>query len=250
MKTPTVILLAMFLASCASAPPVPPEAGPLKLFLDRCRSDLENAKKVLVSNDLVKNLSHLQLMDHGGKKYYLLERENITALIRSVTEGAYSDFILINKQGVVVYTMGDDDIFGANVLAGLKKTVFNACFENRDTDPFISPGPSHPKDQKHTIVISSKVSGGNTMPGIFILMVDLSKIREIIGKRSSIIDTDGNYVVADDYRKINTRFNDFNKIDLATFDDGSTARFAGGQGGAAVYRFLRYGNLRWIIVTE
>src|SRR3990172_8913797 len=248
MKQFAPILL--LLLSCATAPVAPPDAGALKQFLAACGSDIEKAKRVIIDNDLVKILTHLQAMDNGGKKYYLLERETITALIRSVTEGAYSDFILVNRSGTVVYTMNNNDLFARNVVSGLKNTVLNACYENRKIRPYIGRTSLLPGDRLYTIPFSSSVSGANTMPGIFVLVVDISKIQGIIGSRSFIIDSEGMYAVTRDRSKINSRFPDFDKINDAAPAEETPVRFTDSRGGAGWCQILRYGNLSWIIVTE
>jgi len=240
----------MFLFSCATLPVSPPDVGLLRQFLERCASDLEKAKRVIAERDLVKNLTHLQRMDNGGKKYYLLERENITALIRSVTEGAYSDFIIINKNGTVVYSMRNNDLFAGNVITNLKYTVLNACYENRATNPYIGRASRLPGDESYTIPVSGKVSGADTMPGIFILIVEVSTIKDIIGKRSFIVDSGGDYAVAGDYLKINTRFKGFEKIDLAALSGKALFRITGPSGGTEWCQTLRYSNLNWIIITK
>ncbi len=77
--------------------------------------DIGNASKIINDNDLIINLTHFQLMDQGGKKYYLLEKESISYMIRSVTLHLYQEIILVNREGTVVFTMHDDRIFAKNV---------------------------------------------------------------------------------------------------------------------------------------
>jgi hypothetical protein len=247
-----VIIFCLIAASCATIlPPGVIDVSPLKSFFQLCESDLEKAAKVIVENDMVKNLSHLQRMDNGGNKYYLLEREAITAMIKSVTEGVYSDFILINRDGIVVYTMTNDKLFAGNVKTTLGKTALAACYENRDTSPYIVTVPSLPSDTGCYIAVSSKVKGGNTMPGIFILMVDIQKIHKLIGEKSCIIGSNGNYEVAGDRRVINTHYSDFDKIDLsASYDEVAIRCFSRPSGRNVIYRFFHYSNLLWILVTE
>jgi hypothetical protein len=247
-----VIIFCLIAASCATIPPLGGiDVSPLKNFFQLCESDLEKGKKVIIENDLVKNLSHLQRMDNGGNKYYLLEREAITAMIKSVTEGVYSDFILINRDGSVVYTMTNDKLFAGNVRTTLGKTALAACYDNRDTSPYIASVPSLPTDTGCYIAVSSKVMGGNTMPGIFILIVDTQKIQKLIGEKSYAIGSNGNYEVTGDRGVINTHYGDFDKIDLsASHDELAIRRFSRSSGGSAVYRFFHYSNLLWILVTE
>lgn len=252
MKKCILFILFIFLASCATIPPLGGiDVSPLKNFFQLCESDLEKATKVIIENDLVKNLSHLQRMDNGGNKYYLLERDAITAMIKSVTEGVYSDFILINRDGTVVYTMTNDKLFAGNVRTTLGKTALAACYDNRDTSPYIAGVPYLPSDAGAYVAVSSKVQGGNTMPGIFILMVDIQKIQKLIGKHSYAIGLDGKYEIAPDRRIINTHYDDFDKIEVSrSSDELAVRRFSRSTGGSAAYRFFHYSNLLWILVTE
>jgi len=253
MKKSFLFIVSLFLiSSCATlqAPGII-DITSLKSLFQLCESDLERAKKVILEKDLVKILSHLQKMDNGGKKYYLLEREAITAMIKSVTEGVYSEFILLNRDGTVVYTMVNDKLFAGNVRTTLAKSALSSCYENRDVSPYIVSVPYLPSDAGAYVAVSSKVQGGNTMPGIFILIVDVQKIQKLIGERSYAIGTDGMYEVAADRRIINTRYKDFDKIDVSGPRDGlAVRRFTRSSGVSAAYRFFNYSNLEWILVSE
>jgi len=77
--------------------------------------DIGNASRIVIDNDLILNLTHLQSMNGGGRKYYLLERDTISYMLSSVTQNLYHDIILVNRGGTVVYTMNDDVIFSKNV---------------------------------------------------------------------------------------------------------------------------------------
>jgi hypothetical protein len=190
-------------------------------------------------------------MDSGGKKYYLLEREAITSMIKSVTEGVYSDFILINRDGTVVYTMTNEKLFAGNVRTTLVKSALASCYDNRDVSPYIVRVPYLPSDAGSYIAVSSKVGGGKSMPGIFVLIIDVKKIQKLIGERSCAIGLDGKYEIAPDQRLINTQYHDFDKIDAdGPRDEHAVHRFSRSSGGSAVYRFFIYSNLVWILVSE
>jgi len=211
---------------------------------------MAKAKKVVVDHDLVKNLTHLLRMDNGGDKYYLLERESITLLIRSVTEGAYADFILVNEQGTVVYAMANHALFAKNVLVNLKNTALRACYENRNAGLDIGPPSLLPEDRAYTIAVSSLASGANTLPGTFIMLVDIEKIREMIGDKTSIIDSSGRYVISREDSKINTQYPDFEKIKLPLPAGETAGYFAGHDGKVCRYALFRSGDLVWILVFE
>ncbi|HQJ71574.1 MAG TPA: hypothetical protein P5203_14780 [Spirochaetota bacterium] len=249
----TVLTGMALAASCSHLPsPGPVAATPLKSLFELCESDLEKAKKVIIERDLIKMLTHLQKMDRGGDKYYLLEREGITSMIKAVTEGVYSDFVLINREGTVIYTMKNDGIFARNVRTTLGRTALGLCFANRETNPFIASMVSAPLYwDGYYIAVSSQVSAPGTMPGIFILMVDMEKVQHLVGEKSFIIGPAGTYEVAGDRAKIHTAYTDFDRIDLSVpYNDLAVHRFARSSGGSAEYRLFRYSNLRWVIITE
>jgi hypothetical protein len=252
MKKSFLLIVSLLLSSCATIQaPEFIDITSLKGLFKLCESDLERAKKVIIDKDLVKILSHLQKMDGGGKKYYLLEKEAITSMIKSVTEGVYSDFILINRDGNVVYTMANDKLFAGNVRTTLAKSALASCYDNRDVSPYIVSLPYLPSDAGSYIAVSSKVQGGNSMPGIFILIINTQKIQKLIGERSCAIDLDGKYEIAPDRRIINTPYRDFDKIDVSRpRDELAVRRFSTSSGGSAVYRFFNYSNLVWILVSE
>jgi len=115
-----LLILAMAAASCQCTPrgtvSPPGSRGKQTVALDdTILRDIGNASKIVIDNDLVLNLTHLQRMNDGGRKYYILEKETISYLLSSVTRNIYSDIILVNREGIVVYTMRDDGIFAKNV---------------------------------------------------------------------------------------------------------------------------------------
>ncbi len=248
-----IVLAAALAASCATAPHSSTiNITPLKGLFELCESDLEKAKKVIIERDLIKLLTHFQRMDRGGDKYYLLEREGITSMIKSVTEGMYSDFILINRDGTVIYTMKNDTIFSKNVRTTLGNTALSLCYTNRETKPFIASVASAPLFwDGYYIAVSSEVSAPGTMPGIFILLVDMEKVQRLVGEKSFIIGPKGTYEVVGDRQKINTAYGDFDRIDQTEpRNDFAVRRFSRSAGGSAEYRLFHYSNLRWFIITE
>jgi hypothetical protein len=106
--------------SCSSTAveemPTPQKSIPQIELNETFLRDIENASKVINENNLVLSLTHLQAMDKGGKKYYLLEKETISYLLKSVTKNLYRNIVLVNWEGVIVYSMRDDGIFAGNVL--------------------------------------------------------------------------------------------------------------------------------------
>ena len=231
--------------------------SPLKVdslndFFTRCEIDLNNAIKVILKEDIIKNLSHLQNMNNGGKKYYILEKENLTSMIKAVTTGVYTDFILLNKQGKIIYTMNNEEIFGKNVKTSLKSTVLNKCYENRNIKTYISDVSSLPgNNNKFSLTASSKVKGGKTMPGIFILQIDISKIEELINNNIEVIGKEGKYSIIKDRTKIHTSYYDFDKINTNISPDTKILnRFINSNGKNISYQHFTYSNLNWFLLSE
>ncbi|MBN2158165.1 MAG: hypothetical protein JW807_02130 [Spirochaetes bacterium] len=245
------LCLSLILASCASAPSRI-DITSLKNLFRVCESDLGQAGRVIVERDLIKHLAHLQRMDDGGSKYYLLERDAITAMIKAVTDGVYADFILVAEDGRVVYTMTDNGLFARSVRSARGADALAACHARREPGPYIVTVPSLPaRPDASFLAVSSPVSGGDTMPGTFILMVDMEKIRRLVGKSSCIIGPNGVYEASCCGGEIHTPYADFDRIDLSGSRNGIVARrFERSSGGSAEYRLFSYANLFWILVTE
>ena len=225
------------------------EADPLKIFFNTCVSDIGKAKKVILDNDLVKNLSHLQSMDRGGKKYYLLERESITKMLKSVTEGLYSDYILINKPGFVIYSMVKDEFFSKSIKGTLKNTALGKCHQNHELEYFIEDTfLASERDAEKFLYFSSTVQGGNTNPGVLILEIDPQKILELAGVKSRILSLKGEVLISDKNKEIGKQFNHINLINLDPVYD-KTFTFKADKIRYR-YKFFKYLNIEWIILSE
>jgi hypothetical protein len=114
-------------------------------------------------------------MDSGGQKYYLLEKQDITEMINSVTEGIYLNYILINKIGDIVYSKNDDDLFGLNINKENDSTPIKKCFSNRGGIYFEDITNTVPLSE-NSLFISSPVYVEDDFHGVLILQVDVKKI--------------------------------------------------------------------------
>jgi len=92
--------------------------------------DLKRAEGVVKKNDMIQNLSHLQRMNTGGKRYYLLERKSLTALLQSITIEQYHDIILTDRGGRVLYTMHDDTLFNTVISRQDESSPLLRCYTN------------------------------------------------------------------------------------------------------------------------
>lgn len=243
-------LLILFSISCADRNiKITDETDPLKIFFNLSISDITKAKKVIADNDLVKNLTHLQSMDNGGKKYYLLERESITKMLKSVTEGLYNDYILLNKPGIVIYTMFRDEYFAKSVKSSLKNSALNRCHANHDIEFYFEDSfLTCERDSEKYIYISSVVKGGNTQPGMLILEIDPVKILEITGARSRILNLKGEVIISQDWKEIGKAYSHLDHISLNPVYDKIFSFKADNR--RYRYRFFKFLNIEWIIINE
>ncbi|MBP7604034.1 MAG: hypothetical protein KBA15_08910 [Spirochaetes bacterium] len=195
-----MVLAAALCCSVKKETPVRREASPLEgrlaEFFNLCARDASSGARVVEKHDIVKMLTHFLRMDGGGKKYYLLEREHISEMILAVTEGLYSDFILINRHGVVVYSRENDEIFGKNVRTGLSESPLARCFAQQDRALHVEDVAVFPSGSgRYGIFISSRIEVENTFHGIFILQAGVEKVEGYLDAGTEIVDYEGRYRV-------------------------------------------------------
>lgn len=222
--------------------------GKLDNFFSVCDRDMHNAVTVITERELIKNLTHLHRMNEGGKKYYLLERETISEMIQSVTTGVYSDFILINKHGVVVYTRVNDDLFGKNVRTSLKDSPLERCFQRTGESIYVDDVAAFPDlSGNYYIFLSSKISKDGTVHGIFILQLSVRKIREMIDPDIVMIGRDGRTRIVSGEEGVLEPYPLFNKIMSVDMNVREKYGFSDGLHSYTYYPFV-YHNLTWIII--
>ena len=182
--TPLLILLGVLFFCASGAVPneeLPPPTTRTPAIDDIILRDIGNASKIINDNDLVLNLTHFQLMDQGGKKYYLLEKESISYMIQSVTLHLYQEIILVNREGTVVFTMHDDRIFAKNIKGPENQPSLSKVFSEGmrgavSMEYFICDAPSGDscryiasplvKNGEINGVIVFKTAGGNAKKAI------------------------------------------------------------------------------------
>lgn len=219
-------------------------------FFRVCEQDSKNAIAVIVNRDITKNLTHLQRMDGGGRKYYLLEREAITEMIRAVTSGLYDDFILINRHGVVVYTMADDALFAKSVPASFKGTALQECFEKTGTDLYLSDtGPSPGASERPVLYAAGRVVRDGEFHGVFLLQVRAERIARLIAENESIVSRAGIVRISRNGIPVDAPYPDFERIAPATLVEARSHRLTLPRAVLSYYPFT-YKNLSWIIIAR
>lgn len=250
----TLLVFLTLVLSCAGKDIRPrieshPLLSRLEAFFSLCESDARRACAVISEKDLIKNLTHLHRMNEGGKRYYLLERENITAMIKSVTDGIYSDFILINRHGVIIYTMSNDELFGKNVRSSLKESPLAGCFTAEDQDMHVEDLAAFPlPGKKYNLYVSIRVIREGTFHGVFLLQVESEKIAEHIEKGSALLSLDGICRLSRNDAVIGEMHRYYDKMDLNRLHGEKQHCFEAGATSYCSYMF-RFKNLEWIAVS-
>lgn len=243
----------IFIFSCASEQtvykPAPRlDTDPLVNFFDERNSDLKKAGTVVYDRSILRNLSHLQDMNMGGERYYILEREAITTLIKSVTEDVYNDFIIINDKGRIIYTMSNNEIFGKNVRSHLKNTPYAECFDNIDKDIHIEDVSRYsPVEVDYSIFVSGRVEGKGGLTGVIIFKIGIDEIKKVLPGSASVINADGNYKINSDEKKINKPFVYFDLIKGR--EHGESGGFSSPSARRYWYRYFSYENIFWILIS-
>ncbi len=219
----------------------------LEFFL-HCRRDLGRASDIILKEDIIRNLTHLQNMDRGGKKFYPLERENISAMIKSVTEELYDDCIIINEKGTVIYTKNSDSLFGTDIMSLSDYSALKKGFTVRDK-VWISDASKIDGLKGEYIIFSQKVKGGDSLPGTLILQMKTSRIKKVLQKSEFIIGAeDGKYRVSHEAEKEQTLYEFFPDINKKLLSADRSVLILPKQNISG--RLFCFGNFCWIILKN
>lgn len=248
-----LIILSFFSCSSGTENSRRPDTGikpdSLLNFLKICESDLKRAVHVVRQNELTALLRHFQEMNDGGKKYYILEKHTITKMINSVTKGMYEDFILINGDGIVVYTKNDDSIFSSSVYKSLSTTPLSECFKNREKKIYIIDEPGKSAKDRLVLYVSAPVIIDDMPAGIFILKVNTARIESLLSYNTTLTDIKGRYYV--------THSDTSRTMEFPSFDTASRTSLTGGKRILMKLRErnllcypIRYHNLTWVVISH
>lgn len=253
-----IVLILMVLAACSSQvkniviPPeveMPADLSVLQKFFRMTETDALRARQVIEKNKMVLNLSHLKGMDRGGKKYYLLEKENITDMINAVTEGVYADYILINSRGDIIYTRSDSGLFGENINKGFEDTPLRKCFCNSDDIHFEDVALMTNSSDTLGMYVSVPVYYEGARDGALILQIDICYINRLFNVPTDIISREGLVRIASDRSRILSMYNAFGEIDMASLDRNRNWLCTGSDR-KTEYTLFSYKNISWIIAQN
>ncbi|MCL2156022.1 MAG: hypothetical protein FWH53_10185 [Leptospirales bacterium] len=224
------------------------ELDKLESFFKRSELDSINASNVIEKHRIIQHLTHLRAMDDGGKKYYLLEKDDITEMINSVTEGIYLNYILINKIGDIVYSKNNDDLFGLNIDKGYESTPIKKCFSNRMGVYFEDITNAVPLSKNYSLFISSPIYVKEDFHGVLILQIDVKKINEILETGTEILNSDGIFKVSSE-EKISSRYSEFDKINMNSLDNNEVL-LLNIQNEKLKFSKFSFKNINWIIMNR
>jgi hypothetical protein len=249
-----IIILSVILLSCGTRPlknenVKSGEISKLEHFFQRSELDSVKAGSVIEKHKIIQHLTHLRVMDRGGKKYYLLEKDDITEMINSVTEGIYLDYILINKHGDIIYTKSNDELFGLNVNNGFEATPLNKCFAGRNGVYFEDVSYIAPSSKIFSLYISSPVFVEGNFHGVLILQVDIKKISEILEPGTEILSRDEIIRVSPLEERVFSKYSGFNKIDINALDSRGNV-FIKQDEGKIRYTKFNYKEINWILMKK
>ncbi len=134
--------------------------------------DIRNTIRIINEYDLIATLGHLQRMNDGGSKYYLLEKESISAMIRSTARETYHDLILVNSSGTVLYTMQNETLFAKNLQRFNPESPLYLCFSSS------MKGRVHTEKSRALAsasgvitYLSTPVTSGDSVQGVLIFQI-------------------------------------------------------------------------------
>jgi hypothetical protein len=205
MRRVSVFLILAIIVSCGSQPAVMKTVSPdfetLSHFFTVFEKDLENTTRVIAEQELVKNLSHLQRMNFGGQKYYPLEREALTKMIRELASYNYAECVLTNLSGTIIYTMYDNTIFSKNATS--YTNTFAILFSHGKDGPFILDVIEFPKMSKqYLLFFAMPVVRNGATEGVLMAAVKSDDIAEIAKIKGSAVDNGGTVKVSVDSSKV------------------------------------------------
>lgn len=248
-----ILVFSLVILSCGTQPvKIEKKSGDitnLEGFFKRSENDSIRAGKVIEKHRIIQHLTHLWTMDRGGKKYYLLEKDDITEMINSVTEGVYLDYILINKNGIIIYTRRNDTLFGANVNNGIESAPLRNCFTNRGGVYFEDTSVLAASLKIHALYVSSPVYVENNFHGVLVLLIDVKKISEMLEPGTDIFSRDGIFRITGSEEKLFSRYPGFDSIDFKTIDDKGIMVQDKPEGRIKFSKFS-YKELNWILMKK
>lgn len=214
-------------------------------FLKSCEDDLSRAAAVISEKRLISILTHLNKMNNGGNYYYPLERDSLSKMLNQLSTYKYSECIITNKNGKIIYTMYNDEILGKSIFRLLARP-FNSIVEKtmKNTPSLSDKIQFKTKDgSSNNIFFSYPIKDNNgEIDGVLIASIPMSEISKVIPENSRIITANGFY-------KFHPDSNYWNKKDMYFQGDKDEFILTTDEG-KFHYKKLNYKNITWYLITS
>ena len=239
----TVICLCFI--SCAKKQTRQPDApDPVQQFFTAFENDLTNTTKIIASNELIKNLTHLQRMDFGGSRFYPLERDALTKMIQSLSSYTYAECFLLNGTGTVIYTMFDDKMFSRNAesFQNSLAILFRHCKEG---EPYVMDVSDFPElAGSKRLYFGMPVKRGLNVEGVLIAALNAADVMKYAAIQEEAVDRNGIIRLS---RRSEDLLTENAAVKAAAENNPGNDLTAESAGQEYRYRLFSFRNIRWFI---
>jgi hypothetical protein len=163
----------------------------LQIFFETFDRDLKNSTRVIAEQDLVNNLTHLQKMGWGGSKYYPLEREALTKMLKELSSYTYAECILFNKSGTIIYSMVDDKLLSRHAASFSRDLglLFNHSKEGKS---YILETIEFPITSGNKVIfLSMPVMKNNEMQGLLVAGINAEMLSQYTSIKQTVLNNEG-----------------------------------------------------------
>jgi hypothetical protein len=159
-------------------------------FFETFEKDLLNSTRVIAEQDLVNNLTHLQKMGWGGSKYYPLEREALTKMLKELSSYTYAECILFNKSGTIIYSMVDDTLLSRH--AGSFSRDLGQIYNNsKEGKSFILETIEFPITSGNKVLfLSMPVMKKNVMQGVLVAGIHAEMLPQYTSIHKTVVNNE------------------------------------------------------------
>ena len=219
-----------------------PSKDKLSSFFDECSSVLQQASNIISEKQLIKTLNHLNKMDNGGNKYYLLEKEDLNKMINNLSKISFDDCFIVNEKEVIIYSMFNNDFLDKHISyypTSHLETLYKIAKEGKSSVADVSIFP--PNGTRKELLFATPIKNGEKTIGVLIAAISPQVLSETIGKNFFIIDKDGIYKAHSNYNLILSSYN--KKTPPFVKNEAFTL-------GKNTFYSFSYKSLEWFLVTD
>jgi hypothetical protein len=206
----------------------------LYVFFETFEKDLKNSTRVISEQDLVNNLTHLQKMGWGGSKYYPLEREALTKMLKELSSYSYAECILFNKSGTIIYSMVDEKLLSRHATS-FSRDIGLIYNHSKEGNPYILETIEFPITSGNKVLfLSMPVIKNKEMQGLLVAGINAEMLPQYTSIKNTVINTENVVMFDRDKDKILTQCSSCPSI----------------EGNKALYISFTYLNISWFIFNK